>query len=322
MYKKYLLYSGYFILFLLFIFGLMLFSPGPTHQSSLVQISTGASTLSLAEELKQQKIIRNKYFFAYSMRIFGLDKKLVKGEFSLVSNQSIYSIMTTITNSKKVYFRKVTIPEGFTNKQLFLVLKANPYLSGGIPQYIKEGSLMPNTYYFVRGEARASIIDRMHKRMLEYLDQLWEQRDVTLPYVTKEDALTMASVIEKETANPEERFLIAGVFINRLKANMPLQSDPTVAYGLGIDDAKNLTLKDLRKPTPYNTYTKKGLPIMPIANPGKKSLYAAFHPAKTNYLYFVADGHGSHWFASNLIEHNANVRKWRAIQAQARAENK
>ncbi|KAL0263799.1 UNVERIFIED_CONTAM: hypothetical protein PYX00_011098 [Menopon gallinae] len=173
---------------------------------------------------------------------------------------------------------------------------------------------MPNTYYFHKGETRCSIIDRMRKGMLDYVNTLWKNRNPSLPFRSKEEAIILASIVEKETALPSERALIAGVFINRLKLNMRLQSDPTVAYGLNRANAKGLTKGDLKTDTPYNTYTKKGLPIGAIANPGKASLYAVFHPEVTNYLYFVADGTGAHKFSSSLDEHNKFVANWRKIQ--------
>ncbi|KAL0265530.1 UNVERIFIED_CONTAM: hypothetical protein PYX00_010923 [Menopon gallinae] len=180
---------------------------------------------------------------------------------------------------------------------------------------------MPNTYYFYKGESRSSIICRMRKDMLEYINPLWKKRDLSLPFNSKEEAIILASIVEKETSLASERALIAGVFLNRLKLNMKLQSDPTVSYGLNMRDAKGLTRKHLQTHTPYNTYTNKGLPIAPIANPGKASLYAVFHPAKTDYLYFVADGSGGHKFSKTLEEHNKNVANWRKLQSSKVSNN-
>lgn len=310
------------IAFLVLIFLLMLFSPGPLKQDALIDINKGESAYSLANKLKKASIVRNKYFFRYFIRILGEDKNLVTGEFQIPKHSSIFTIVRIITNSKKLYFRKITIPEGYTVDQVNDVLLKNPFLTGGIVEGIEEGSLMPNTYYFTKGESRASIINRMRVAMRDYLNKLWQDRDPNLPYHTKEEALILASIIEKETGNPKERFLIAGVFMNRLRKHMRLQSDPTVAYGLNIVDAATLTTKDLRKKTPYNTYRINGLPPTPIANPGKASIYAAFHPAKTSYLYFVADGEGGHFFASTLAEHNENVKKWLVIRNDYRRNHK
>ena len=311
---KLIIFASYFVLFLILLVFLILFIPGPLQEDTLVNTYKGDSAFSIANNLSSNKIIRNKYFFAYTMRVFGLDKRIVIGEFEIKKHASIASIINTLIDSRKLYFRKITIPEGFTVAQIYALLASNSYLSGGLPKGVKEGSLMPDTYYFYKGEAKASIINRMHKSMLDYVDNLWKNRDPSLPYNSKEDAITLASIVEKETAVPKERTLIAGVFLNRLKLNMRLQSDPTVAYGLNIPNAKGLTKKQLQTKTPYNTYRIKGLPIGPIANPGRAALYAVFYPEKTKYLYFVADGTGAHKFSTTLQDHNENVANWRKIE--------
>jgi len=314
MFKK-ILFASYCVLFFLLLAALILFVPGPLRESTLIDTSKGDSAFTIANKLNSNGVIRNKYFFAYTMRIFGLDKRIVIGEFEVKKRASMASVISTIINNKKLYSRKITIPEGFTVAQVYALLTSNPYLYGGLPRYVKEGSLMPDTYYFHKGESRVSIVNRMYKSMLDYTTDLWKKRDPSLPFNSREDAITLASIVEKETAVPEERPLIAGVFINRLKLNMRLQSDPTVAYGLNMPNAKGLTRKQLRIKTPYNTYKIKGLPIGPIANPGRAAIYAVFYPAKTKYLYFVADGSGAHKFSADLKSHNKNVANWRKIES-------
>lgn len=309
--SKKVLYFIYFVLFWIIVGFVALIIPGPLPENALVNIPKGESVLAIADNLTKRRVIRNKYFFAYAMRVLGLDKSLVVGEFNIPAHSNMLSIINHFINSKKRYIRKIIIPEGLTVKQIYAILLSNPYLSGGLPWGVKEGSLMPDTYYFYKGESKVDILNRMQAQMNKYVNELWAKRDYSLPYQTKQEAIILASIVEKETASPVERPVIARVFLNRLKLGMRLQSDPTVAYGLHIKDAKLLTKKDLSRKNPYNTYTIKGLPYGAIANPGRASLYAVFHPANNNYLYFVAHGNGRHKFSSTLTQHNLYVAQWK-----------
>ncbi len=217
---------------------------------------------------------------------------------------------------------RVTLAEGVTSWQVVEALKRADFMSGAIEAVPAEGSLSPESYDVVKGAARGELIDLMKANQARTLDQLWAERAADLPYKTKEEALVMASIVEKETGVAEERPQVASVFINRIAQGMRLQTDPTVIYGITKGEGvlgRGLRQSELRKATPYNTYVIEGLPPTPIANPGRLSIAAALNPAKTDYLFFVADGTGGHAFAKTLTEHNVNVAKWRAIEAQAPA---
>lgn len=311
----------YVLIFLVLLCFIILFIPGPLNKDILITIDKGENTFTISKALVNQNVIRNQYFFAYSMRLLGLDKRLVVGEFPIYRHASLARVISTLIDSRKIYFRKITIPEGFTVKEIYKLLNDNPYLTGLLPENVLEGTLLPETYYFATNETRVSIINRMHEHMIEYVNNLWKIRDQSLPYNYKEDALIVASMIEKEATISSEKKIIAGVFLNRLRLKMRLQSDPTVAYGLHLPKGKPLSRRNLSTKTPYNTYIISGLPIGPIANPGKESIEAAFYPAKTKYLYFVANGTGGHTFSSTLQEHNMAVLVLRKIEHK-RQQNK
>jgi UPF0755 protein len=213
---------------------------------------------------------------------------------------------------------RVTLAEGVTSWQVVDALKRADFLDGAIAAVPAEGSLAPDSYEVDRGFARADLIVEMQKRQAATLAELWATRAEGLPYDSPEQALVMASIVEKETGIPEERKLVASVFINRLAQGMRLQTDPTVIYGITKGEGvlgRGLRQSELQRATPYNTYVIDGLPPTPIANPGRLSIEAALNPADSKYLYFVADGTGGHAFAETLEQHNQNVAKWRAIEA-------
>lgn len=217
---------------------------------------------------------------------------------------------------------RVTLAEGVTSWQVVEALKSADFLTGDVGTLPVEGSLAPDSYEVVKGGARAELIARMEAAQVAVLDELWAGREEGLPYASKEEALIMASIVEKETGVASERPQVASVFVNRLAKGMPLQTDPTVIYGVTKGQGvlgRGLRRSELDRPTPYNTYVIKGLPPGPIANPGRLSIEATLHPAKTDYLYFVADGTGGHAFATNLADHNSNVARWREIEKQQQA---
>ena len=188
-------------------------------------------------------------------------------------------------------------------------------LKGAMPMGVVEGSLMPDTYHFHKGDSRQSVVDRMQQPMKQALAELWQQRQSGLPFKTKEEALVLASIVEKETGVDQERGRVAAIFINRLRKNMLLQSDPTVVYGIELENGpmeRQLLKKDLAIDHPFNTYVHAGLPPAPIANPGRASIQAVLNPPKTDEYYFVATGRGGHYFSKTLAEHNRNVARYRA----------
>ena len=213
---------------------------------------------------------------------------------------------------------RLTMAEGITSWQVVEALSNIDILTGDILEIPAEGSLATISYELRKGDTRTGLLQRMSQTQESYLSEAWALRAEGLPLATPQEALILASIIEKETAMAAERRLVASVFINRLNRGMPLQTDPTVIYGITKGQAvlgRGLRRSDLRKDTPWNTYTNKGLPPTPIANPGKASIEAALNPESTNLVFFVADGTGGHAFAETLAEHNKNVEKWRKLEA-------
>jgi len=240
---------------------------------------------------------------------------LKAGEYQFPPNLTPAEIIGIIRRGE-VVVHKVTIPEGWNIFQVRAALANEPLLTGEVPP-LSEGAIFPDTIHFKRGEPRAAVVARMQRTRDATLGELWAARDPTVPLTTPHDALILASIVEKETGVEDERARIAGVFINRLRIGMPLQTDPSVVYGIevaqnGTPLGRALLSGDLQRDTPYNTYTRTGLPPTPICNPGRAALAAALHPEATNALYFVATGRGGHRFAATLKEHNANVAAYRA----------
>jgi UPF0755 protein len=224
----------------------------------------------------------------------------------------------TLLQSGKTYPRKLTIPEGLMSSEIASLVNTAETMSG-IANAPPEGSVLPETYVYSYGDDRSALIDRMRRERQDVLGVLWQARDPAVPLKTPEEAVTLASIVEKETGLAAERPRIAGVFYNRLKIGMPLQSDPTVAYAVteGKKDlGHGLTKSELQNPSPYNTYLHAGLPPGPVANPGREALKAVLHPESHAYLYFVADGSGGHAFSASLAEHNRKVENWRKIEKQ------
>jgi UPF0755 protein len=225
---------------------------------------------------------------------------------------------TEITGQPDVRYR-VTLAEGVTSWQVVEELKQAEFLSGEVAALPAEGALAPDSYEVARGLERAVLIGRMEENQAQILAELWQARAEGLPFDTPEEAMVLASIVEKETGVPEERRQVASVFVNRLERGIRLQTDPTVIYGVTNGQGalgRGLRQSELRRETPYNTYVIDGLPPTPIANPGRASIEAALNPDATDYLYFVADGTGGHAFAETLAEHNENVARWRAIEAE------
>ncbi|MDC3003433.1 endolytic transglycosylase MltG [Paracoccaceae bacterium] len=216
---------------------------------------------------------------------------------------------------------RIVVAEGTTSWRIVQALNEIGYLTGNLDEIPKEGSLAPDSYEFGQKDSRATILKQMSVNQERILQRFWQSKLDDLPFTTPEEALILASIIEKETGLKSERRIIASVFINRLKRGMPLQTDPSVIYGLTKGEAilgRGLRKSELRKDTPWNTYLRRGLPPTPIANPGEESIFAALNPENTDFIFFVADGTGGHAFATNLTDHNKNVSKWRAIERNSK----
>ncbi|OUS13036.1 aminodeoxychorismate lyase [Rhodospirillales bacterium 47_12_T64] len=289
---------------------------GPLKEEVAVVIPRGAGLEQISSILKSEGVISDSLIFQLGARYSKRARNLKAGEFLFPATVSMDEVLKILEKGKTVSY-SVTIPEGKTSFEIVDILRHDKDLSGEVLIIPKEGSLLPETYQFVRGDSRQSIVDRMQNALTENMNELWGDRQEGLPLKSIEEALILASIVEKETGIASERPLVAGVFINRLNRKMRLQSDPTVSYGITMGQAplgRSLSRKDLKAPTPYNTYTIDRLPPGPITNVGRSALEAVTQPAKTKYLYFVADGTGGHSFAKNLKEHNKNVRMWRSIK--------
>ena len=289
-------------------------SPGELKADRVLIIPKGSGLNSIASILNNNEVIKSKYPFILGAKILGLSGRLKAGEYKFSKMVQPVSVLKTLAAGRTM-IRHVTIPEGLTSKEVVTLLKEKTGLSGTINSIPLEGTLLPETYYYSFGNSRLEILNRMQKQFKSKMKDLWGKRNLNIPIKTSYEAVVLASIIEKETAVREERFLIASVFTNRLYRKMRLQSDPTVLYGVTDKEPNEpITRTDLRRKTSHNTYVIQGLPKTPICNPGIASIEAALHPAATGYFYFVAKGGGRHSFSKTLKEHNKNVKKWREIQ--------
>ncbi len=299
-----------------------LWAPFPISQTTYFELSPGTSLRALATQLQQQKLIdRAIYVVAYA-RLNGIGTRLQAGEYSIEPGMSALDLLQKMQGGA-VRLYSFTIVEGWTFRQLLQALRRNPALQQtlvgngdvgravmealGQPEMHPEGQFLPDTYSFAKGTTDIEFLRRAYSAMQKNLQEAWDGRVANLPLRTPYEALILASIIEKETAVTDERSLIAAVFINRLNKRMRLQTDPTVIYGLGETFDGNIRFRDLRQDTPYNTYTRAGLPPTPIALPGADAIYAALHPATSPALYFVSRGDGSHIFSEDLQAHEAAV---------------
>ncbi len=298
-------------------------TPLPVEISQSFTVAPGDNLITVAETLRERGIVQHPRYLVWYARWQGDADHIQAGEYVLEPGLTPAVLLERLTQGGVAQYA-VTIPEGWTFRQMLQALwrndKLRPTLQGlddeaimarlGHPGEHPEGRFFPDTYIFTRDTTDAAILSRAYDAMARRLAREWAQRAPGLPYKTPYEALIMASIIEKETAIPEERAMIAGVFVRRLQRNMRLQTDPTVIYGLGEDFDGNLRRRDLKRDTPYNTYVRRGLPPTPIALPGADSLHAALHPAPGDALYFVARGDGSHYFSATIEEHNAAVRRY------------
>ncbi|OAN59107.1 endolytic transglycosylase MltG [Sphingobium sp. TCM1] len=292
---------------------------GPAEQEISITVPEGASLSEAAVLLKQAGAVRSADAFLTRAKVFGGGESIKAGEFVIPAGASNSDILSILQGGKTLT-RLITIPEGMPSILVYERLMANDQLTGDI-QVPDEGSVMPDSYAFDRGESRAAVLKRMQGAMDKALAQLWAERAPDTIARSPSEAIILASIVEKETGVPSERPMVAGVYSNRLRKNMMLQADPTIIYPItkGKPLGRRIRKSEIAAVNDYNTYAMVGLPKGPIANPGRLSILAVLHPAKTNALYFVADGKGGHIFADTYQQHNENVRKWFEIR-RARGE--
>jgi len=293
---------------------------GPRPGPHTVIIAEGSTLSSVSRELEKQGAIPGSArTYRLMARLFGSGDPIQAGEFRIPRGMGGAGVLDLLQHGRPVQ-RLVTVTPGMPAIIIQEKLAANPYLTGPLPP-IAEGSVLPDSYGYKRGETRAALVARMQAAMTRVIDQAWPKRDFVCPIETRREAVTLASIVEKETAKPAERPMVAAVYCNRLRIGMPLQADPTIIYPVtkGKPLGRRILKSERAARNDYNTYQMRGLPAGPIANPGKASIQAVLHPARTQAIYFVADGTGGHVFAATLAEHNANVAKWFAIR-RARGE--
>ena len=289
---------------------------GALDHTTIFVIPKGEGVTAIAERLEREGIVSHRLIFVASVRYFNVQGKLKAGEYEIRKFSSMREVLDNLVEGRSV-LHKISLPEGLTSEQIVVRLNAHQLLQGEIPEIPPEGSLLPDTYKFSRGMTRQDLVDRMQAEQRKFVARLWKNRPDNLPYKTPREAIILASIVEKETSRADERSRIASVFINRLRKGIPLQSDPTIIYGLAGGKGslgRGILRSELAKETPYNTYKFKGLTPTPIANPGRAAIEAVLNPANTKDLYFVADGTGGHAFAQSLAKHNQNVAAWRKIE--------
>lgn len=290
-------------------------------------IRSGSNITTIAQELTRQQIIDDPWLFVLLARLQGLDTRVRAGEYRLVHGTSAEALLQQFTEGNSIQY-SFTVIEGWTFRQMLEALARDPIIEHrlegkddaeimrllGYEGEHPEGRFFPDTYRFPRGTSDIDFLRRAYQVMQRHLQREWEKRAPDLPLDSPYEALTLASIIEKETAVGEERPMIAGVFVERLRRNMRLQTDPTIIYGLGDEFDGDIRYRDLRRDTPYNTYLHAGLTPTPIALPGLDSIRAALQPADTDALFFVSKGDGTHQFSETLEQHNAAVRRYQLNQ--------
>ncbi len=294
-------------------------------------IKSGSNIKSIAQKLRLEKIIDDPWLFILMARIKGVETKVRAGEYHLQPDQTTAELLDSFVTGLSIQY-SFTIIEGRSFRQMIEGLKKHPAIIStledktndeimvalNLPEEHPEGLFFPDTYSFPKGTTDIDFLHRAYQLMKQHLAREWENRAADLPFDTSYEALVLASIVEKETGAAFERPLIAGVFVQRLKRKMRLQTDPTVIYGMGVDFDGNIRFRDLKKDTPYNTYLRKGLTPSPIALPGLESIRAVLHPADTKALYFVSKGDGTHQFSETLEEHNRAVSKFQLNGRKAR----
>ena len=302
--------------------------PGPLASAKIVVIPRGEGAHEIATRLEREGVISDRRIFmaGYLMTRVSSSAEgtsLKAGDFQIPQSASVRQVLDIIIEGKTVTFR-VTIPEGLTSYQIVERLNADTNLTGEVDEVPEEGSLLPETFIIQRGATRESIIENMRAEMRKVQERLWQERRKDLPVKTWNEAIILASIVEKETGRGDERERVAAVFVNRLRKKMRLQSDPTILYGISAGKTvwnRPILRSEIQQKTAHNTYQIDGLPPTPICNPGRAAIEAVLNPASTKDLYFVADGTGGHVFSETLKDHSANVQRWRALEKQMRAKD-
>jgi UPF0755 protein len=296
----------------------LLVAQGPLETTKRVVIPRGAGPATMAKVLHEEGIISYPLLFRVALMVDPEPKPIKAGEYEVPAHTSMQGLVDLLQSGKLVQ-RRLTVPEGMTTAEIVDLVRKADALSGDVTVDVKEGDLLPETYFYSRDDTRDGLLLRMKQAMEKTLDEAWRKRTPGLPLANRREALILASMVEKETAIPAERSKIAAVFLNRLRLKMKLESDPTIIYGLVGGKGsfgRELTRADLQSNSPYNTYVVSGLPPGPICNPGRASILAVTQPAHDRSLYFVADGQGGHVFARTVAEHNRNVERWKEIQRE------
>lgn len=299
--------------------------PKGEAQEVRFEVPRGSGLSSISSRLEKDGIIKSAFLFKLVTKLRGNESNFKAGEFLLVTPTSMSDVYEKLSEGKAILY-PFTAPEGLTSAQIVRSLSSVETLIDDNPSLPAEGTLLPETYMTPRGMTHSMLLAKMQKAQKDAIDELWETRDKDLPIKTKSEAIILASVVEKETGITSERDVVAGVFINRLRKGMRLQSDPTIIYGISKGEIlrnskgeqRGIRRSEIDRPTAWNTYQVDGLPKTAICNPGKDAIAAVLKPAKTDYLFFVADGTGGHVFAKTNREHVNNVNKWRKIERQKR----
>ena len=289
---------------------------GPLEAPTRVTLERGVGLNGAARALEDAGVIESGTIFRLGARYKGQARAIKFGEYEIPAKASMEEVLDIVVSGRSIEY-KVTVAEGLTSWEIVELLKANDLLTGEVPAVPAEGTLAPDTYFVQKGSTRGALINRMKESQERILAEAWAARDPDTPLRSAEEALVLASIIEKETGVASERAKVGGVFVNRLKRGMRLQSDPTIIYGITLGQGplgRGIRRSEITKPTKYNTYVIDRLPPGPIANPGKDAILAAVQPEKTEFIYFVADGSGGHAFAKSLREHEKNVAAWRKIE--------
>lgn len=292
-------------------------APGPSPKYAVVLVKPGDHVATIARHLAEAGVIRDAQLFRLGLRLRNLQSTLKAGEYMFPPHASMASVAGIIASGKSI-LHKQTAAEGLTSEMIYKLVQANPVLVGDAGTIPEEGTLLPETYLFTRGTTRAQLLAQMKRAQERLLDRLWPARAPDLPVKTKREAVILASIVEKETSIPEERRHIAGVFVNRLRLGMKLQSDPTIIYDVtrGYPLGRGIRQSELGRASPHNTYAIAGLPPTPICNPGRDSIEAVLHPAETKDLFFVANGTGGHVFSETGAAQSRNVAAWRKIEQE------